>query len=226
MAACEEIYRRKGLLIRRIPVGLFQANCYMAMNEDSMEGFLIDPGAEPIKIISEINDIGLLPDAVLLTHGHFDHIMAVNELKIKYNTTVYAHEDEQKILKDAELNSSLMSTHMKYTTSADVLLHDGDIIETAGFRIRVIATPGHTIGGVCYLVEDHDIMFTGDTLFYESIGRSDLPTGDSDLLISSIREKLAVLNENIKVFPGHGDMTSIAHEKQHNSFLRSNSLDE
>jgi glyoxylase-like metal-dependent hydrolase (beta-lactamase superfamily II) len=152
--------------------------------------------------------------------------MAVNELKRKYDIRVFILDAEKKLLSDPVLNSSNGLIKQPYTTSADVFLEDNDSVVLAGLTIKVIATPGHTVGGACYHLSKQKILFSGDTLFYESIGRSDLPTGDSDLLIKSVRTRLAVLPEDTFVLPGHGVTTTIGHEKRCNSYMRSNKYNE
>ena len=221
-----EVFHQNKLLMKCIQVGLFCTNCYLVKNEDTQEGLIIDPGSDPRKISYAIDNMGMIPEAILLTHGHFDHIMAVNELKLKYNVKVYIHEPEAALLADPKLNSSIGLIRQPYTTSAEVLLDDNDSVVLAGLTIKVIATPGHTVGGACFYLEKQKILFSGDTLFYESIGRSDLPTGDSDLLIDSIRRRLAVLPDDTYVLPGHGVTTSIGHEKRCNSYMRSNRYNE
>ena len=222
----QEVFRQNKVLMKCIQVGLLSTNCYLVMNEVTSEGIIIDPGADPIKICYGIDDMGMVPVAILLTHGHFDHIMAVNDLKRKYDIKVYILDAEAKLLSDPALNSSNGLIRQPYTTSADVFLEDNDSVVLAGLTIKVIATPGHTAGGACYYLAKQRILFSGDTLFYESIGRSDLPTGDSDLLIHSIRTRLAVLPEDTFVLPGHGVTTSIRHEKRCNSYMRSNKYNE
>lgn len=222
----KEVFHQNKLLLKCIQVGLFCTNCYLVMNEDTSEGLIIDPGADPIKICYAIDDMGMVPVAILLTHGHFDHIMAVNELKRKYDIRVFILDAEAKLLADPALNSSTGLIRQPYTTSADVFLEDNDSVVLAGLTIKVIATPGHTVGGACYHLAKQKILFSGDTLFYESIGRSDLPTGDSDLLIQSIRTRLAVLPDDTFVLPGHGVTTSIRHEKRCNSYMRSKKYNE
>ncbi len=221
-----EIIRRDNVQIKVVQVGLFSTNCYLVMNDDTLEGFIIDPGSETIKINSEIEEMGMVPVAILITHGHFDHIMAVDELKMKYKIQSYVHEAEAEVLKDSYLNSSARLGRKRFTTVPDVLLKDEEVISPAGIDVKTISTPGHTQGGACFYLEKEKLLFSGDTLFCESIGRTDLPTGDTDLLIRSVKTRLAVLPEDVFVLPGHGEPTSIGHEKQCNSYMRSNLVNE
>ena len=203
--------------LRTINVGYIGTNCYLAMNENTYEGIIVDPGHECKKITAAMSDMGMKPVAILLTHGHFDHIMAVNELKAEYpDICIYAAEAEHELLGDAVLNCSDGLIHQPYTTAADILVNDQDKIKAAGFEIEVIATPGHTAGGVCYHLRSEKLMFSGDTLFYGSVGRTDLPTGNFKILLDSLKTKLAVLDEDTEVYPGHGPMTTIGTEKQIN----------
>ena len=221
-----EIIRRGNVQIKVVQVGLLSTNCYLVMNDDTLEGFIVDPGDETIKINSEIEEMGMVPTAILLTHGHFDHIMAVGELKLKYNIKTYAYEAEAEVLSDSYMNSSARLGRKRYTLTPDVLLKDYEELSPAGITVKSLFTPGHTLGGACYFLEEQKLLFSGDTLFCESIGRTDLPTGDSDLLIKSVRTRLAVLPEDTFVLPGHGEPTTIGHEKQYNSFMRSNTWNE
>lgn len=200
-------------------LGPVATNCYIMINTETKEAIIIDPAANADRLSAEIVSQEVSPVAILLTHGHFDHIMAVNELKDKYDIPVYAHEDEEDVLKMTSLN---MSTNMgvRYVTKADHYLKDGDRLELAGFNIIVYHTPGHTKGGVCYYLPEQKILFSGDTLFHYSIGRTDFPTGSMSTLVRSIKEKLFVLPDDVQVLTGHEDMTTIGFEKKYNPFLQ------
>ncbi len=206
------------LKVYSMVLGQVQTNFYMAANEETKETLLIDPADGASYIIRQVDQLGLKPVAILLTHGHFDHILAVNELKAKYQIPVYIHEDEKDVLDDPAISlSEWIGTHHKVTV--DHYVSDGQILDLAGFKIKVMHTPGHTKGGACFYIEDEKALFAGDTLFRCSIGRTDFPTGDTQTLLNSIREKLFVLPEDTNVFPGHEGVTTIGYEKKYNPFF-------
>ncbi|WP_418748230.1 MBL fold metallo-hydrolase [Frisingicoccus sp.] len=206
------------LAIRMMVLGPVQTNCYFLINEDTKEVLIVDPADRAQKIIEWINSEGLKPVAILLTHGHFDHIMGVAGVKKEYNIPIYASRDETEVLADPQINvSTMMGAYM--SMKADELFSDGDVLELAGMKLKVISTPGHTIGSVCFYMEEEKVLISGDTLFEASVGRSDFPTGSSRQLIESIKTRLFVLPDDTDVFPGHGGTTSIAYEKAHNPFI-------
>lgn len=206
------------LAIRMMVLGPVQTNCYFLINEDTKEVLIVDPADRAQKIIEWINSEGLKPVAILLTHGHFDHIMGVAGVKKEYNIPIYASRDETEVLADPQINvSTMMGVYM--SMKADELFSDGDVLELAGMKLKVISTPGHTIGSVCFYMEEEKVLISGDTLFEASVGRSDFPTGSSRQLIESIKTRLFVLPDDTDVFPGHGGTTSIAYEKAHNPFI-------
>lgn len=206
------------LAIRMMVLGPVQTNCYFLINEDTKEVLVVDPADRAQKIIEWINSEGLKPVAILLTHGHFDHIMGVAGVKKEYNIPVYASKDEVEVLSNPQVNvSTMMGAYL--SMKADVLFADGDVLELAGMKLKVISTPGHTIGSVCFYIEEEKVLISGDTLFEASVGRSDFPTGSSRQLIDSIKTRLFVLPDDTDVFPGHGGTTSIAYEKAHNPFI-------
>ncbi|MDD6797481.1 MAG: MBL fold metallo-hydrolase [Clostridia bacterium] len=193
-------------------VGAISTNCYILVNNDTKEAVIVDPGADEPAISQVISDNNVKPVAVLLTHGHFDHILAVDKIRTKYGIPVYMGADEQNLAADAALNLSA-DFGCTCTVKAEHLVHDRDDIELAGFTFHVIATPGHTEGSVCYYLSDEGILLSGDTLFCEGMGRTDLPTGSSRKLMESIANRLMTLPDETNVYPGHGEETQIGWEK-------------
>lgn len=204
--------------IERFVIGPIGTNCYIVINEETKECFVTDPAACLPELVSHIRSTGLKVQAVLLTHGHFDHIMGIDGFVREFPVPVYAHEAEKELLENAQLNSSAMYG-MGYTYSGAEYLKDGQVLTIAGFEIHVIYTPGHTAGGCCYYIPAEHVLISGDTLFHASIGRTDLPTGSSSQLVRSVREKLMVLPEETKVYPGHMEETTIGYEKKYNPFV-------
>jgi glyoxylase-like metal-dependent hydrolase (beta-lactamase superfamily II) len=204
--------------LKTIILGMVRTNCYIVSNTNTNQAIVIDPADNEAAIIGYLQDNSLELEAIMLTHGHFDHIMASSELARRTGATVYAHETESSLLKDPGLNAS-REIGSEISLTPDVLFRDGDEVLLAGFKIGVIHTPGHTAGSACYYFKDQGMLFSGDTLFNESVGRTDLPTGSSGSLIASIRNKLMVLNDDVKVYPGHGMSTTIGHERNFNYYI-------
>lgn len=200
--------------IKTCVLGMVSTNCYIAYR--GQEAVVIDPADNADYIVNQCRELGIMPVAILLTHGHFDHILAVEDLKKRLHVPVYAGAGEAALLQDAALNLSSSFGGESYITQADCLLQDGETVELLGHSFKMIATPGHTGGSVCYLVEGEQVLFSGDTLFYQSFGRTDMPTGSRTEIIRSLKEKLFLLPEETKVYPGHGEPTTIGYEKQHN----------
>ncbi len=209
--------------IQSYVIGMVSTNCYIIFNESTKEALIIDPPDQAPALKVKIEELELCPVAILLTHGHFDHIMAAGDLAAAFGIPVLAGEEEKALLEDYNLNGSRM-VRKNYTLSADRFLKDKEELILGGMRIKVIHTPGHTAGGVCYYFEEEKVLISGDTLFLESIGRTDLPTGDQYTLLESIRRKLMVLPEEVLVYPGHGDKTTIGYEKMHNPYIGENNF--
>ncbi len=204
--------------IEKFVLGSMGTNCYLIINEETKELAIVDPATCPNYVVSHIKSNGYVPQAIFLTHAHFDHVMGIDGWVKEFGMPVYLHEDEKKILEDPELNlSGLFGTSYSYS---DVrCLQDGQELEIAGFIFKIIHTPGHTSGGCCYYCEEEGILISGDTLFYQSVGRSDFPTGSMGTLVRSIREKLFCLPDDVMVYPGHNDATCIGDEKKYNPFV-------
>jgi hydroxyacylglutathione hydrolase len=200
-------------------VGPFAVNCYLLYDQQTKEGVIIDPGDEAELIGAEIDELEMIPRAILLTHGHGDHIAAVDELKNMYDLPLYIGAGEEALLADPSANISAFFDHPIIAPKPDFAVRDEQVVMVGGIPLRVLATPGHTAAGVCYLEETAGRLFSGDTLFAGSIGRTDLPGGDYEQLIQSIQRKIMVLPDGVRVFPGHGPLTSVGTERNSNPFL-------
>ena len=204
--------------IGRITLGMYTTNCYFLYREGNSEVVLIDPADSGDYLYEKLTEKGFSVGAILLTHGHFDHIFGVAALKKKSGAKVYASSAEAKLLEDEGLNCS-ESVGRPVRVEVDEFLTDGEELTLCDVPIKVIHTPGHTAGSICFYVEEAGFLIAGDTLFRESVGRTDLPTGSMKTLVDSIREKLMVLPEDTKVYPGHGLPTDIGFEKENNPFI-------
>lgn len=204
--------------ICRLTVGPISTNCYIIVEESKKRALIVDPGGDADRIMNKIKELQVSVEAILLTHGHFDHMLAADTLREKYQMKVYLGQDDSELIKNPMENVSGMFGK-PMSTHADVLLRDGQVLELAGFEIKVLATPGHTKGGVCYYIEKESVAFSGDTIFQASVGRSDFPTGSGASLSESIREKIFTLPEDTQLFPGHGDSTVVSYEKKYNMFV-------
>lgn len=207
------------LKVNHYVVGPVQTNCYFAINEETKELLVIDPGASAKQLAERIWQEGCKPVAILLTHGHFDHATGAEELAQEFDgIPIYVYEDDKETLADPQMNVSYMIGR-ELVFHADEFLKDEQEIDLAGFHIRVLHTPGHTPGGCCYYFPYEDVVFTGDSLFCGSIGRTDLKGGSSSQLVRAVKDKLMSLPDRTTVYPGHNDITSIEHERMYNPYL-------
>jgi len=201
-------------------VGPFQENCYLLHAGPGGQAILIDPGDEAEQLWQAVEQRGLRLAAILLTHAHLDHVAALTPLREQSGAPVYLHPDDSWLLAEAHLYWAQFGRNLPPIAPADRPLADDELLDFGFVRLRVIATPGHTPGGVCFWAEDDELLIAGDTLFNRGIGRTDLPGGDAATLLRSIRTRLYTLpkQERIKVYPGHGPATVLADERNHNPF--------
>ena len=205
------------LKIEQRVIGPVATNVYLGINTETKEAFLVDPADRAEDIALWITQAGVTLKAILLTHGHFDHIGAVSELKKRFQVPVYAMAAEVVVMEDSTLNLSC-NWASAFTVKCDQELKDEEVISVAGFEITAYHTPGHTKGGACYYVASERVLFAGDTLFYHSVGSTDLPTGSMGELRRSVQRLLSILPDETRVLPGHDCDTSIADEKRCNPY--------
>lgn len=204
------------LRIRTCPLGMLGTNCYVVYHDRTKQAVMIDPADDSGRILAVCHELQLKPEAILLTHGHFDHIGAAEELRRSCGIKICAGAQEEHLLRDPALNLTGMYGTPETAVTADCLLKDLETVELIGFTWKTLSTPGHTAGSVCYYLEGEGVLFSGDTLFAESLGRSDFPTGNAAQIVKSITERLFGLPDETMVYPGHGEPTSIGHEKEFN----------
>ncbi len=201
-------------------LGIVGTNVYLLTNKETSEAVIIDPADDADTIIRLCDKTGSVPVAILLTHGHFDHIFGVKALQDRFGgIPVYMHPADEVVLDYGADMAARLGLAPAATDFRRTPVRDGQVLELAGIRFEVIATPGHTPGGVCYLVREADILFCGDTLFAGSIGRTDFPYGEYDDLIRSIMERLILLDPEVRILPGHGPTSTIGQERTGNPFL-------
>ena len=208
--------------IDHLVLGAFETNCYiLRKGETTKDCLIVDTGLEAGELIDFLQRHKLNPAAIVLTHGHADHIGGVAALRKNFpDIKVYIHKLDAKMLTEANSNMSVFAGKPLTTEPADFSLKDGDVIEQAGIKLKVLHTPGHTQGGICLYSKDERIVFSDDTLFADSVGRTDLPGGNMTQLIKSIKEKLFTLPDETVCFPGHGPSTTISQQKANNPFLQ------
>lgn len=209
----------KNLILRGIVVGPVQTNCYFLKHKETGELVIADPGAEAERIIYALEKLQGKPAAILLTHGHYDHICAANELREHYGIPVYAAKAEEGLLADTYSNLSADWSGVPYTVKADVYLEDSAVFGAGGFSVKMLLTPGHTPGSCCYWIEDEGVCLSGDTVFCGSCGRTDLPGGSMSSMRQSLNRLLHLLPGSTEIYPGHGEATDAEFERKNNPYL-------
>lgn len=203
--------------IEPIVVGPLQVNCYLLLCEETGQAAVVDPGADAESILQAVKEADCEVVMIINTHGHFDHIGANKQIKEATGAELLIHADDVQLLSQAGLHASVYGLSVEESPMPDRLMAEGDILQIGNLAVKVLHVPGHSPGSVCLHVENS--LIVGDVLFAESIGRTDLPGGDHQLLINGIREKLLVMADDTVVHPGHGPDTSIGHEKRSNPFV-------
>lgn len=206
--------------IIQLGVGQLGTNCYIAYCEKTLQAAVIDPGGSAALVLAEINKAKLDVQYIINTHGHADHIGANDAVQQATGAKILIHHEDAGMLTNAQLNLSVYIGGDFVCRPADRLLHDGDTITFGSVIFTVLHTPGHTTGGICLFAADDKVLIAGDTLFAESIGRTDFPGGSYSQLLNSINSQLMKLDDAVRVLPGHGPETTIGWERQHNSFIQ------
>lgn len=205
------------MIIKQYTLGPISANNYLVFDEESKEAVLIDCSESNQQLIDDIKELGAKVKYILLTHGHFDHVLGVNDMKKELDTKVLINKND---VSQMDMTKSIMATfglEVDENPSYDDFIDEDSDISIGNTKIKVIHTPGHTEGGVCYLIDGK--LFSGDTLFKDYVGRTDLPGGSLEKLKDSIRNVIFKLDDNIEVYPGHNEMTTIGYEKKYNEIL-------
>src|SRR5690242_109629 len=207
------------LMLRHVVVGVFEENCYVVGSRRTREAICIDPGDQPGEILALARDMGVEIKLIANSHAHVDHILAVGDVKARTGADFLLHPNDVELARHAPQSAARFLGYVpELPPEPDALLAEGDTVEVEGLRLRVLHTPGHTQGSVSYYTEG--MLFSGDTLFRESIGRYDLPGGDGDQELNSIIDRLLPLPDDTIVLPGHMLETTIGHERQNNPFVR------
>jgi len=207
--------------VDRFILGDFQTNCYvLRADESGADCLIVDAGLDSRELLASLERDRLNPVAIVLTHGHADHIVGLEALRRRFGSMkVYIHTLDAALLSDPEANLSAFTGAAYTADPADVLLEEGDVVEEAALRLEVLHTPGHTPGGICLHTPQEKAVFVGDTLFADSVGRTDFPGGSMEQLVRSIKTKLFILPDETTVYPGHGMRTTIGRERRSNPFL-------
>ncbi len=204
--------------VETVVVGALETNCYLVYDEESRQAAVVDPGAEPKKIISVIEQLDLHPVMIINTHGHVDHIGANKNIKDTYSIPLLIHSDDRNMLTHALQSGFALMLGAKKSPPPDKFLREGDVLDIGASELKVRHTPGHSPGGI--ILEGDQFILSGDTLFNQGVGRTDLPGGDWEQLMVSIKTKIFTLGEDLKVYPGHGPPTTVGEEKNENPYIQ------
>lgn len=207
------------MIIEKLAVGALQTNCYVVGDETTREGIVIDPGGDAERILDVVERLGLEIKLVVNTHGHFDHIMANREVMEGTGAPLAVHPDDASMLTNPLRSFALLVGKIRPSPPATVMLREGDAVEFGSIRLQVLHTPGHSAGSISLWGEEEKVVFSGDVLFYQGIGRTDFPGGSYRVLLQSIRDRLFTLPDDTVVYSGHGPETTIGSEKAHNPFV-------
>jgi glyoxylase-like metal-dependent hydrolase (beta-lactamase superfamily II) len=207
------------MIQKGLEVGLLQVNCYIIGDEETKDAVVIDPGGDESAILEVLNYHKLNLKMIIDTHGHFDHVDANQPLKDATGAAIAIHELDAGMLNQPSAEAMFFTGNRLRLSQADVLLQEGDVITVGQYRLKVLHTPGHTPGHISLVMEGHPYVYVGDLLFNGSIGRTDFPGGDYDTLINAVRTKIFPLGDNFTVYPGHGPVTTVGHEKKYNPFF-------
>ncbi len=210
------------MIIKELSVGPIMANCFILGCEETKEAVVIDPGDEPDKILLALAELKLKVKYIINTHGHFDHVGGNKRLKEVTGAKLLIHPLDASMLDDVSNNANLFGLTNENSPPPDQTIEEGDIISFGNISLKVIHTPGHSAGGIS--LHTNGYVFVGDTLFAGSIGRTDFPGGSFEQLAASIRNKLFVLGDDVRVFTGHGPETTIGIERKHNPFVGEKSV--
>ncbi len=206
-------------MMKTLIVGPLEVNCYILWDRKSREAVVIDPGGDAGAVINTVKREGLKVKYIVNTHGHFDHVGGNAEVKAYTGAQVAIHGNDAPLLKESHEHGILFGVKTPEQDEPEILLKDGDVIKAGEIKMRVLHTPGHTKGGICLYDKKKGRVFTGDTLFAGSIGRTDFPGGSYDEIMDSIKKKILPLGGFVRVFPGHGPETTITDESETNPFI-------
>ncbi len=212
------------MILEKLVVSMFQENCYIIGDEESGVGALVDPGDEATRIVLAVEQTGLEIAQILVTHAHIDHVGAIAQLVEEYSCPVLMHEEAETMLKQLPTQALMMGVKFGKVPNVDQYIADEEVLEVGDIRLKALYTPGHAPGHLAFYSEDEGIVLSGDALFAESVGRTDLPGGDMETLMRSINERLLTLPDETRVYPGHGPETTIKNERASNPFLQGGGL--